>query len=363
MSDDTRIQGLTLDRAVQTARRRGLDPTPFFRNAGIEPVPPAWAGQRVLNSLFADFLFWAAIESGDPAFGLHVGADFERGDLGALGYLLMNAPTIGAGLSASERWFAYQQDGGFFRARRRGPDLELLYDGGDLAEGARRQDAECGLAIIAGQLRNSVALRPREVHSRDVPNAAEAVIQSYFGCRVIYGCPDYGLIYDADILDKPVRGADPVLFEILGDYVAVKVGELPPRDDLVAEVRWRLGRVLASGSARLPVIAKAMGFSPRTLQRRLAERGETVEGLLEQVRREAFAELGNISGVKKTALSAELGFSSPSAFYRWLRQQRTADQSDARVQGSHVTSMDHPARAPSGTGRSGIASAGTIPSE
>lgn len=321
MSDHTRIQGLTFDRAIQTARRRGLDPGPFFRAAGLEPVPPVWAGQRVLNSLFADFLSWAAIESGDPAFGLHVGADFERGDLGALGYLLMNAPTIGAGLAASERWFAYQQDGGFFSVRRNGPDLELLYDGGDLDEGARRQDAECGLAIIAGQLRKSLAIRPREAHSRDLPNAAADVMRSYFGCRVLYGCPEYGLVYEAAILDKPIGGADPALFQILGEYVALKVEGLPPRDDLVADVRWRLGRALSSGSARLPAIAKAVGLSPRTLQRRLRDRGETFETLLRQSRRQALSNLEATGGLNKTAISSELGFANPTAFHRWLRQQ------------------------------------------
>ncbi|QUD89620.1 AraC family transcriptional regulator [Phenylobacterium montanum] len=323
MSDDT-IQGQTLDRALDAARRRGLDPQRFFRQAGVQPILATWADNRVSSRLFADFLHWAAIEGDDPTFGLHVGADFERGDLGALGYFLLNAPTIGEGLAASERWFAYLQDGGFFRARRMGPDLELLYDGGDLPEGARRQDAECGLAIIAGQLRKSIGVRPREVRSRDHANAAEEAIRSHFGCRVIYGCPDYGLVYDADILGKPIRGADPVLFQILGEYVALKVGALPPRNDIVAEVKWRLGRGLADGTARLTAVAKDLKVSPRTLQRRLAERGESFDALLEQVRLQAFSDLRSTSGMKKCAISAELGFSNPSAFHRWSRRHVTA---------------------------------------
>lgn len=320
MSDET-IQGHTLDRAVAAARRCGLDPNRFFRLAGVSPPPLAWAGQRVRSRLFADFLQWAASESGDPAFGLGVGADFERGDLGALGYFLLNAPTIGAGLAASERWFAYLQDGGFFRVRRVGSDLELLYDGGDLAGGARRQDAECGLAIIAGQLRKAIGARPREVHSRDQPGLAAATIQSHFGCRVLYGCPDYGLVYGAEILDRPIRGADQALFQILGEYVAFKVAALPPRDDLVPEVRWRLARGLASGSARLAVVARDLGLSPRTLQRRLAQEGKTFEQVLEDVRRQTLLDLRNIPGMKKSLLSSELGFSNPSSFHRWSRRQ------------------------------------------
>jgi AraC-like DNA-binding protein len=321
MSDET-LQGQTLDRALEAARRRGLDTRAFFRQAGVQPVLARWAGQRVSSRLFADFLHWASLESGDPTFGLHVGADFERGDLGALGYFLMNAPTIGEGLAASERWFAYLQDGGFFRARRIGPDLELLYDGGDLPEGARRQDAECGLAIVAGQLRNFAGVRPREVRTRDHPNAAEEAIRLHFGCPVTYGCPDYGLVYDGEVLDKPIRGADPVLFQILGDYLALKVGALPPRNDIVAEVTWRLRRGLANGSARLAVVAKDLSLSPRTLQRRLAECGASFEALLEQTRLEAFSDLRTIDGLKKSVISAELGFSNPSAFHRWSRRQR-----------------------------------------
>jgi AraC-like DNA-binding protein len=79
-------------------------------------------------------------------------------------------------------------------------------------------------------------------------------------------------------------------------------------------VKRRLGRGLASGSARLAIIAKDLRVSPRTLQRRLAE----------QVRLQACSELRAIKGMKKSAISDELGFSNPSAFHRWSHRQAAA---------------------------------------
>lgn len=322
---------MTLDRALETARRKGLDPKPYFRLAGIRQIPSSWANQRIPNSLFAHFLYWAALETGDPAFGLQVGADFTLGDLGALGYFLMHAPSVSAGLLASEKWFAYQQDGGFFRTRRYGADLELLYDGGELPEGPRRQDAECGLAIIAGLFRRSSGAHPHEVRTRDQQHVVGDVLRSHFGCRILYGCPDYSVVYDSDILHKPVRGADPQLFQILGDYLSLKIAELPPKDDIVAEVRWHLRRALPTGAARLAIVAKELRLSSRTLQRRLAERGEVFEALLEQVRLQILSEISQTRRMSNNIISVELGFSNPSAFYRWRTKHRQTDSESSKA--------------------------------
>lgn len=89
-------------------------------------------------------------------------------------------------------------------------------------------------------------------------------------------------------------------------------------------MKRRLGRGLASGSARLAIIAKDLRVSPRTLQRRLAEHGESFDGLLQQVRLQACSELRAIKGMKKSAISDELGFSNPSAFHRWSHRQAAA---------------------------------------
>ncbi|MGA0601018.1 AraC family transcriptional regulator ligand-binding domain-containing protein [Caulobacter sp. KR2-114] len=323
MPRTTLIQGLTLDRAIAVARQRGLDCRPFLRRAGVRRVPDAWAGQTVANDLFAGLLHWAAQEAGDPHFGLRVGAAFQPGDLGALGYLLMNAPTIADALVAAARWFVFQQDGGFFEVRRLEPgEVMLLYDGGDLAEGPRRQDAECGLAIISTLLHAIVGARPLAAYVRHALDEGDKALASHFGCPVQGACPDNALVYDPALFTSPIRGADPLLFRILAEHIARKVGERPPDDDVVGTVEWRIGRVLADGGAvRLPLVAEAMGLSARTLQRRLTEEGQSFASVLDRVRRTLLSEAGSRPGRTWAELAPMLGFANAGALHKWRRRQ------------------------------------------
>lgn len=322
MSSAAFIQSVTLDRAMDFARGLGLDPLPFSRRNGLPPDGSA-AVSRVANSLFADFLLYAAGALDDPHFGLKAGAAFHPSDLGAFGYLLMNAPSASEGLREAERLFAFQQDGGFFRTRREtAGEITLLYDGGDLSEGPARQDAECGLAMIHAINRRLIARRltPRQIRLRALGPRTDKALEEHFGCPVEFGCPDNAIVYDADLLAEPIRNADPRLYRILSDFISREIADLPDRQDLIAEARWRIRRLMPEGRARLSVVASDMGDSPRTLQRRLKVQGATFAALVNAVRLETWK--SEAEGSNGRELAASLGFSDESAFYKWRSRQR-----------------------------------------
>ncbi len=87
----------------------------------------------------------------------------------------------------------------------------------------------------------------------------------------------------------------------------------------LAHLQRAVAAQLPRGPVRTAGLARALGVSPRTLQRRLADHGLTVECLVEESRR-ALAIARVRSGASWRAAAAELGFSDPRAFARAFKR-------------------------------------------
>lgn len=77
---------------------------------------------------------------------------------------------------------------------------------------------------------------------------------------------------------------------------------------------------LDARDASLVAVAKAMSLAPRTLQRRLHAEGQSLQGLLDDVRRSrAIALLANPS-IPVKVISDNLGYAEPAVFFRAFRR-------------------------------------------
>ena len=78
-------------------------------------------------------------------------------------------------------------------------------------------------------------------------------------------------------------------------------------------------RRIASGKPDIADVAREMGMSERTLQRRITEQGTSYRGLLDEARRELGRQLlsDGQSGIDE--ISFLLGFQDTSSFYRAFR--------------------------------------------
>ena len=82
-----------------------------------------------------------------------------------------------------------------------------------------------------------------------------------------------------------------------------------------------LAGYLRAGSVELATASRAIGVSPRTLQRRLNQYGLTYSELISQVRFEvAKARLTTEVSISVTEIGFELGYSDPGSFTRAFRR-------------------------------------------
>jgi AraC-like DNA-binding protein len=97
------------------------------------------------------------------------------------------------------------------------------------------------------------------------------------------------------------------------------------------DVRRALGSRIASGETRMSSIARQLGMSERTLQRRLAEEGASYQELLEEVRKAAAGRYLEESPLAIGEIAYLLGYSEPAAFHRAFRRWHATTPEDFRA--------------------------------
>jgi AraC-like DNA-binding protein len=95
----------------------------------------------------------------------------------------------------------------------------------------------------------------------------------------------------------------------------------PPRrgEDLIARARVSILERLANGTSSLEEVARSLGVSARTLQRRLHEQNQTLSRLLDECRRQRVMEL-LARGEPTKAIALDTGFGDVPALYRAFRR-------------------------------------------
>ena len=119
-------------------------------------------------------------------------------------------------------------------------------------------------------------------------------------------------------LDAPNPGADPVMAR----YTQRLLGQtLDAKARMTDRVRHLVVLLLPRGLCRVEVVAQHLGMDRRTVARRLAAERTSFSALVNGLRQDLYKRYVEDGSRTLTEVSTLLGFSAPSAFSRWHRQQ------------------------------------------
>ena len=305
---------------VEYAAARGVDLGDVMAAAGIDAATMERPDARIPAD--ADDRIWqAAIERlADPDLGLHLaeGAISAR-SLGVVGYLTRSSATVGQALARARRFHRLIKDGG---------DLRLIPDESGITVSERPHEGPWPRAIAETIVANYVTLArawtgeqliPLEVrfqHAR--PRSGEH--ERIFGCPVRFGAPDNAVKFADDDLRRRLRTADSQLLAYLESWAEERLAALAPSRTFADDVRLAVRDCLDhEHSVEVGAVARRLGTSPRSLQRRLLEQGVTFRTLVDAIRRHrAAALLGADASISDVA--DRLGYSDARAFRRAFRR-------------------------------------------
>jgi AraC-like DNA-binding protein len=294
---------------VEYAAARGVELDDVMAAAGIDAATMERPDARIPAD--ADDRIWqAAIERlADPDLGLHLaeGAISAR-SLGVVGYLTRSSATVGQALARARRFHRLDQSGVTVSERPHdGPWPRAI------AETIVANYVTLARSWTGEQL---IPLEVRFQHAR--PRSGEH--ERIFGCPVRFGAPDNAVKFAADDLRRRLRTADSQLLAYLESWAEERLAALAPSRSFADDVRLAVRDCLDhEHSVEIGAVARRLGTSPRSLQRRLLEQGVTFRTLVDAIRRHrAAALLGADASISDVA--DRLGYSDARAFRRAFRR-------------------------------------------
>ncbi|CAN7355873.1 AraC family transcriptional regulator ligand-binding domain-containing protein [Agrobacterium tumefaciens] len=162
-------------------------------------------------------------------------------------------------------------------------------------------------------------IKPRRLElTRSGP--VTATHAEYFGCPIRTGAARDVLVLDAFDLDRPFPGHNPEMLDMLTPALSAALGEIEAHTSVAEQVKIVLKRSLASGQPSLSDVARQLGMSDRTLQRRITEEGSTFRELLSDARRDLGRYLLADPTTDIEEVACLLGYQDTTSFYRAFRE-------------------------------------------
>ena len=143
--------------------------------------------------------------------------------------------------------------------------------------------------------------------------------RAYFKAPVVLGADADRLILDTLDLDRPFPGHNPELIAMMTPVLGAALQELDQQADIARLVVSSLKRSLASGRPELKHVARDLGMSDRTLQRRITEAGTSFRDLLAEARRDLSQLLLANEALQIDEIAFLLGYHDSSSFHRAFR--------------------------------------------
>lgn len=316
---------------VIAAAGEAVDRAEMLRSVGLDPGGDVRVGEMISDVAYYDLLERiAAAMGGGIELPLRAGASMNCDDYGAFGLAWKTAPTLRDSFARAERYWRLLTSVSAYEVRTEGRDAYfVLHRDGERRMGMRMSN-EATLASVASITRQVATdgFNPREVYFKHPAPASVAAHEAYFGCRVVFESELDALLISAEALARPNRMGDEGLTQYLLGHLDEELKKVEAEETLEQMVRDAVAQSLSAGVPKMAVVARRLGLSERTLQRRLGEEGLSFQRLLEGARRELAQGLLVQSDYSLAEVAFLTGFSEQSAFTRafkrWLKETPSA---------------------------------------
>jgi AraC-like DNA-binding protein len=162
----------------------------------------------------------------------------------------------------------------------------------------------------------------RLVWIRHGPTGSEERYEEAFGVPVRFDAPFDALLFHANRLDEPVDPDGGPRLRVMLSHLELVRQQLEQQEEPaeLRSIRDAVARNAAQGQFGAAALARRLGMSQRTLQRRVAELDTSIQGLTDEVRVATARQLLSDPDLSLFEISVALGYSTEGAFRRAFRR-------------------------------------------
>jgi AraC-like DNA-binding protein len=304
---------------VRFIGKKGLDPRPLLQSIGIDQPALANPETRLTSEQF-NTLWTGIVEmASEPNFGFSFAnelAEVWRGK-SLIFNMMMNSSTVGEALERLVKYHDIVSD-----AVR--PNMDSSTDGVRIFWEYFGPTVEmpCQFAEALMALYTKMLLRLTEskmvLLEVSFTSPAPKEFDKYneiFNAPLKFGRTENELLLDRDCLDLPIFLSDQTVLTTLEKLADKRLKELFPENTLSRKVSRTIGEELMGGrEINLDVVARKLAMSPRNLQLKLKEEGNTYQEVLDDLRKKIALDNLKEPSVVISDLAFLLGYSDQSAF-------------------------------------------------
>jgi AraC-like DNA-binding protein len=308
---------------VDRLRAAGVDLKSILRQAGITERQINDPDERLPANFQIALLKAAAVALNDDLLGFRLAQSVDCRKLGLLYYVFASSTTLDEAIRRCARYGRVANEALVIQVLDGSrPVIRFGYTG--IARHTDVQQMECLMTFLLRVCRQTTGqqLVPERVAMMHVRPTAPPELANFFGVRVEFGSDFDEIVLPSGAGNLQLVNADPYLNKIIVKNCEAALAE---RRINVGPFRIRVENAIAPllphASARASVIARALGMSERTMERKLAQEGSTFTEILQQLKLEMAVRYVEDPSLPISRIAWLLGFEEVSsfshAFKRW----------------------------------------------
>ncbi len=305
-----------------TCLSKGCPQGPLIELLGVGPKPFENPARRFDNAVVIEMMHKAEALTNDTTIGLSAGRDFRPSTFLDIGLALISSATLKEALTVNEKYQALTQQLGKTHLSIKSDQALITWRPYIDDPERMRPVTEAVFAGYAVFGRWLTWLYDKEIagmQCRHKRPAHAAECENLFACKVEFGARLDQMELDVALVNMPLPNANKELLDVLCKRLDRQLTELNMPMTTETETYHCVQAMLSDGTPSIARVAKVLGFSERTLRRRLSADGVSFRAIVESARKEACEVYIRERKKSIAEIAQAVGYSEQSAFTRAFR--------------------------------------------